>query len=60
MTKSLTNRLYLKQRLYTLQMKKGMSVKEHIENFNKVIHDLKNTNIKIDDEDQALILLCSL
>ncbi|GAV85826.1 gag_pre-integrs domain-containing protein/UBN2_2 domain-containing protein, partial [Cephalotus follicularis] len=50
---------YLKQCLYTLRMKDGMFVKEHTDNFNKVIHDLNNTNIKIDDEDQALILLCS-
>lgn len=34
MTKSLTNRLFLKQNLYTLQMKEGTLVKEHIDAFN--------------------------
>lgn len=31
MTKSLTNRLYLKQRLYTLRMREGMFVKVHVD-----------------------------
>ncbi|KAJ0045199.1 hypothetical protein Pint_06056 [Pistacia integerrima] len=60
MTKSLTSRLYLKQRLYTLRMKEGMSIKDHLYYFKKVISDLKNVSIKVEDEDQALILLCSL
>lgn len=34
MMKSLTNRLYLKQNLYTLRMKKGTPIKEHIDEFN--------------------------
>ena len=60
MTKSLTNQLYLKQWLYTLQMKKGMPLKDHLDEFNKIILDLKNIDVKIGDKDQALILLCSL
>ncbi|KAF7833259.1 Retrovirus-related Pol polyprotein from transposon TNT 1-94 [Senna tora] len=60
MTKSLTNRLYLKQRLYTLRMKEDTPIKDHLAELNKIIMNLKNTDVKIDDEDQALILLCSL
>ncbi|WRX28901.1 hypothetical protein QQP08_021388 [Theobroma cacao] len=60
MTKSLTNRLYMKQRLYTLKMSEGTSVNTHIDEFNRVIPDLKNIDVKIEDEDLALILLCSL
>ncbi|WRX14855.1 Integrase [Theobroma cacao] len=60
MTKSLTNRLYMKQRLYTLKMSEGTSVNTHIDEFNRVILDLKNIDVKIEDEDLALILLCSL
>lgn len=35
-------------------------IKHHLDKFNKIILALKNSNIKIDDEDQVLILLCSL
>ncbi|KAM1386098.1 hypothetical protein ACFX2F_032598 [Malus domestica] len=60
MTKSLTNRLYLKQRLYTIRMTEGTPIQNHLDEFNKVIMDLKSMDNKIDDEDQSLILLCSL
>ena len=58
--KNLTNRLYLKKRLYTLRMEEGSAVKEHLDAFNSIIMDLWNVDIKVDSEDQALILLCSL
>ena len=60
MTKSLTNKLYLKQRLFTLRMKEGMPIKDHLDELNKILMDLKNIDVRIDEEDQALILLCSL
>ena len=53
-TKSLTNRLYLKKRLFTLQMQEGTSVSTHIDSFTKAIMDLENINVEIDDEDQAI------
>src|SRR3954468_20792952 len=58
--KSLTNRLYLKKRLYTLRMEEGSVVKEHLYAFNLIIMDLGNVDIKVESEDQAMILLCSL
>ena len=60
MTKSLKNRLYMKQRLYTIRMKEGTPVSDHLDEFNRIAIDLKNVECKVEDEDQALILLCSL
>ncbi|KAK3039215.1 hypothetical protein RJ639_027919 [Escallonia herrerae] len=61
MTKPLTNCLHLKQRLYTLQRKEGTSINDHFDEYNKVILYLQNIDIiKIEDDDLALLLLCSL
>lgn len=60
MTKSLVNRLYLKQSLYSFKMHEDRSVGEQLDLFNKLILDLENIDVTIDDEDQALLLLCSL
>src|SRR3954468_16724723 len=46
--KSLTNRLYLKMRLYNLRMDKGMPVKQHLDVFNSIIMDLGNIDIKVE------------
>src|SRR5437588_8144274 len=58
--KNLTNQLYLKKRLYILRMEEGSAVKGHLDAFNSIIMDLGNVDIKVDSEDQFLILLCSL
>ena len=41
-------------------MKEGTAVLEHLKFFNKVISELLTVNVKIDEEDKALILLSSL
>lgn len=51
MTKSLANMLYLKQKLYTFKMSTWRSLEDHLNDFNKIILDLENIEIKIDDED---------
>ncbi|GJR63360.1 retrovirus-related pol polyprotein from transposon TNT 1-94 [Tanacetum coccineum] len=38
----------------------GKKLSEHIDEFNKLISDLANIDVDIDDEDQALMLLTSL
>ncbi|GJV60133.1 retrovirus-related pol polyprotein from transposon TNT 1-94 [Tanacetum coccineum] len=60
MTKSLANKLYLKKKLFTFYMHSGKNLSEHIDEFNKLIGDLTNIDVDIDDKDQALMLLTSL
>ncbi|KAG8479124.1 hypothetical protein CXB51_029837 [Gossypium anomalum] len=59
-TKSLANRLVLKQRLFTFCMNEGELLRDHISQFITLLNDLKNVEVHIDDEDQAMLLLCSL
>nr|GEV27719.1 retrovirus-related Pol polyprotein from transposon TNT 1-94 [Tanacetum cinerariifolium] len=60
MIKSLANKLYLKKKLRTFYMDSGKKLSEHIYEFNKLIGDLTNIDVDIDDKDQALMLLTSL
>ncbi|PKI57914.1 hypothetical protein CRG98_021702 [Punica granatum] len=60
MQMSLTNRLYLKQRLYKLRLSLGTFVSDHLDLFNQILMDLANVDVKIEDEDQIMLLLCSL
>ena len=60
MTKSLTNKLLLKQRLFNLRMQSSTPLREHLEKLNSILLDLRNLDVKIDDMDAALILLVSL
>jgi len=57
MTKTLTNRIYLKSKLYTCKMDEGTPIREYINKFDRCISDLKDIDVKVDDEDQALLLL---
>ncbi|KAL0460800.1 UNVERIFIED_CONTAM: Retrovirus-related Pol polyprotein from transposon TNT 1-94 [Sesamum latifolium] len=60
MSKSITNKLYLKQRLYGLKMQEGSDLAQHVNVFNQIITDLARLDVSIEDEDRAMILLCSL
>ncbi|GJR47274.1 retrovirus-related pol polyprotein from transposon TNT 1-94 [Tanacetum coccineum] len=50
----------LKKKLYTLCMPAGRKISEHIDEFNKIVLDLANIEVKFEDEDLALLLLTSL
>lgn len=58
--KSMAQRLATKKKLYTLQMEEKSSITYHIDVFNKIILNLKDINVELDDEDKAILLLCSL
>ena len=60
LTKSIENRLHLKRRLYRFQLKKEISIREHMNDYTKLLADLANVNMSIEEEDEALILLSSL
>ncbi|KAK9067917.1 hypothetical protein SSX86_012028 [Deinandra increscens subsp. villosa] len=60
MTKSLANRLYMKKRLYTFKMASGKSLEDHIDEFNRIVIDLENVDVTLDDEDKAILFLSSL
>ncbi|MFQ6660689.1 hypothetical protein Gotur_029106 [Gossypium turneri] len=58
-TKSLANRLVLKQHLFTFRMNEGELLRDYISQFITLLNDLNNVEVHIDDEDQAMLLLCS-
>ena len=60
MTKSLTNRILLKRQLYSLRMKEGSSITDHLNTFNTLSVQLDSIEVKFDSEDKAVTLLCSL
>ena len=60
LAKSLTNRLYLRGKLHTFQMAEGTSLKDHLDEYNKLLLDLANIGVDVDEEDKALILIYSL
>ncbi|GJV31222.1 hypothetical protein Tco_1391622 [Tanacetum coccineum] len=59
MTKLLTNKLFETTFVFT-SMKEGSTLNDHLDALNSILMDLKNVEVKIDDEDAALILLVSL
>jgi hypothetical protein len=60
MSKSLTNKLHLKQKLYGLKMIEGADLRQHINTFKQIISDMLRIDIKFEDEDKAMMLLTSL
>ena len=57
MSKYFTNRLYLKKQLFDLKMDEKMDVTDYINKFNKCLTQLLSVEVKIDEEDQTIILL---
>ena len=60
MTKSLSNRLYIKKRMFSIKMVERSSLDEHINEFNKVCDTLETIDEGPNDEGKALLLISSL
>ena len=60
MTKSLSNKLYLKKQFYNIRMKEGTPILEHVNIFIKIVSDLLCLEVKLEEEDKALLLLATL
>ncbi|KAJ1441019.1 gag-polypeptide of LTR copia-type, partial [Sesbania bispinosa] len=60
MSKSICNKLLLKRRLFGLHMKEGMPLKDHLDELNLILMELRDIYVKVEDEDVAMILLASL
>ena len=50
----------MKMKLFTHKMQEGGSVLNHISLFKEIVADLVSMEVKFDDEDLGLLLLCSL
>ncbi|KAK2397311.1 alpha carbonic anhydrase [Trifolium repens] len=60
MTKSLAHRQFMKQRLYFFRMVETKPITEQLAEFNKILDDLANIDVTLEDGDKALHLLCAL
>jgi len=60
MTKSLADRQFLKQQLYSFKMVESKTVIEQLTEFNKILDDLENIEVQLEDEDKVILLLCVL
>jgi hypothetical protein len=60
MNKSLMNRIFLKIQLYSLRMKEGTKITDHLNTFNTLLVQLISMGVKFESEDKAITLLFSL
>ena len=49
MMKSMENQLYLEKNLFRFQFREGISLSEHLNDYNKILADLNNLDIEIGD-----------
>ncbi|KAH1249995.1 Retrovirus-related Pol polyprotein from transposon TNT 1-94 [Glycine max] len=59
-TKLVANRLFLKQQLYFFKMTEERMLSDQIDDINKILDDIENLDVKMEDEDKALMLLHGL
>lgn len=59
-SKALPNRFYLKDKFFAFRMDESKTIEASMNEFNKTVLDLEELEVKIDEEDKAVILLNSL
>jgi len=59
-SKSLVNKLFLQKKLYHLRIEDGDSVTYHLNVFNTLVSQLVFVDIKMEEEDKCITLLCSV
>lgn len=57
---STTNKVFIMKKLYKLKMKEGGIMANHINEFNTLISQANSVGMTQDDENKAVLLLCSL
>lgn len=60
LNKSLQDRIYRKSKFFEFKMHESKSIRDSLDEYNRLTLDLDDIGIKIDDEDKAIILLNSL
>jgi len=58
MTKSLTHRQFLKQQLYSFKMVESKTIMEQLVEFNKIIGDLENIKLRLEDAGALMVWCC--
>uniref|UniRef100_A0ACD5ZUM4 Uncharacterized protein n=1 Tax=Avena sativa TaxID=4498 RepID=A0ACD5ZUM4_AVESA len=59
-SKDLTSKMNVKMKLFSHRLQEYGLVMNHISVFKEIVSDLQSMEVKYDDEDLALLLLCSL
>ena len=59
-SKDFTSKMHMKLKLFMLKMQEGDSVLGHLSVFKEIVADLGSMEIKYEDGDLGLLLLCSL
>ena len=60
MTKNRSNWLFLKGMFFMFKMVEGKDLRDHIDEFNKLVVHLENTEVEYDNENKALVLVYSI
>jgi hypothetical protein len=55
MTNSLAYRQFLKQKLYSFWMMESETITKQLTEFNKILNNLKNIEVNIEDEDKRML-----